>query len=220
MCAIFTVRYSTKTIKNIYGVKLDASLKDIPDDTVAPFKLAPAIHMKNGELVAEAMQFSLLPRWSKERKPKFATYNARLDSVDEKASFKDAFTKRHCVVPISAFVEPIYTGKLAGNMVAFESESEPILSAAGIWEEWTSKTSGEIVHSFALLTHDPMPFVEKTGHDRSPLFLTSAGTQEWLASEGQKPDHLKKLLLDHRLVPPLSAAIHRPMKEGWQKRAH
>lgn len=187
-------------------------------DLITPFSMAPVIVKTEDQITLDLMQFSLLPSWSRERKPKFSTYNARLESVAERASFKNAFVRRHCLVPISTFIEPIYKGDMAGNMVGFSDPRDPILSAAGIWEEWVSKSSGEIVHSFAIITHDPIPFVAQVGHDRSPLFLDPEGAEAWLNSENEKPAQLNQLLLDHRLVPPLSAAIHRPLKDGWQKR--
>ncbi|MBS1982761.1 MAG: SOS response-associated peptidase family protein [Bdellovibrionales bacterium] len=103
-------------------------------------------------------------------------------------------------------------------MVAFASDSAPLLTAAGIWEEWISPETGEVVRSFALLTDEPMPFVAQTGHDRSPLFLTDEGAQRWLSSDGENPAALKKLLQRYKFVPKLSAHVYRPLKDGLQKR--
>ena len=65
------------------------------------------------------MNFSLITSWSKERKPEFATHNARLFSEDgdpifKKPTWRGPFSSNHCVIPISKFVEPIYTGEYAG----------------------------------------------------------------------------------------------------------
>jgi len=53
------------------------------------------------------MRFSLLPSWSKEPKVKFATYNARVESILEKATWRTPFSRNHCLVPMTGFFEAI-----------------------------------------------------------------------------------------------------------------
>ena len=218
MCSQFTQRFGPgeliATIKLIKELGIFAA----PSPNVLPRQNALVIASHDGSIQVDEMQFSLLPRWSSEPKVKYATHNARLETIEEKASFKDAFVKRHCVVPMSGFVEPIYDGALAGNMVEFQPTVTPIIFAAGIWEEWISKQSGEVIQSFSVITHEPIPFVRKTGHDRSPVFLSPEGSEEWLASEGSGHNELKASLMKHRLVPELNVEISRPMRPGWEKR--
>lgn len=56
------------------------------------------------------MRYSLVPNWSKEAKVKFATHNARLESIDEKPTWKTVFSEQHCLVPLTDFIEPILPG--------------------------------------------------------------------------------------------------------------
>ncbi|MEQ1878734.1 MAG: SOS response-associated peptidase family protein, partial [Bdellovibrionia bacterium] len=198
---------------------------------IAPHLPAPVIiETKNGREL-RMMNFSLIPSWSKEARPKFATYNARLETPDErtggatyifqKPTWKQAFERRHCLVPIDKFVEPAYHGKLAGNMVSFSQESEEPMTAAGIWETWENRETGEIVESFTILTDDPIPFVEKSsGHDRSPVFLNRDAFAEWLATDAHQKDgvHWIKFLRKHRADYDLEINVDRPMKPGWEKR--
>jgi len=218
MCSQFTQRFGPGELIAALKVIKDLGIFAAPKPSVLPRQNALVVASHDGSIQVNEMQFSLLPRWAKEPQVKFATHNARFDTVEEKASFKDAFIKRHCVVPMSGFVEPIYEGDLAGNMVEFCPPKGQLLMAAGIWEEWISKESGEVIQSFSVITHDPIPFVRKTGHDRSPLFLTSDGSEEWLATEGEESKELKASLLRHRFVPDLDASVSRPMRPGWEKR--
>jgi putative SOS response-associated peptidase YedK len=122
-------------------------------------------------------------------------------------------------VPLSQFIEPIYTGEKAGNMVAFAPEGVEFLWAAGIWEQWVSQTTGEVIESFAILTDAPIPFVAKVGHDRSPVFLRESDLGVWLGSPGRDPRLLLKEVLALRCVPLLRAEVDRPLAAGWEKRA-
>lgn len=184
---------------------------------IVPHALAPVAVGDHLEL----MRFSLLPRWSREPKVKFATYNARLDTALEKPTWKEPFLRRHCIVPISRFLEPVYQSRkgLEGNMVAFTAPE--LLLAAGIWDEWSDGKAAEAlrIRSFALLTDGPSDFVADVGHDRQPVFLSPERAEEWLANEGEKGEGLRTFLKEMAEEPDFRVEIDRPLARGWEKRA-
>lgn len=52
-------------------------------------------------------EFGLLPFWSKERKIKYSTFNARSETVETASSFKTPWAKRQrCIIPADHVVEP------------------------------------------------------------------------------------------------------------------
>jgi putative SOS response-associated peptidase YedK len=139
--------------------------------------------------------------------------------VVEKPTWKDAFQKRHCLVPLTDFIEPIYDGEFAGFMVAFREASESWLLAAGIWEQWVDAGTGEIIESFAIITSTPDEFIARTGHDRSPLFLSSEEGKKWLAATNNEPSGLRSALEARKARGiTFTAERFRPMKAGWEKR--
>lgn len=111
-----------------------------------------------------------------------------------------------------------YEGRFAGHMVVFSPKSGQLIYVAGIWDEWVNQTSGEVVQSFAIITHDPPPFVAGVGHDRCPIFLDEDHGHEWLTSAGTPQQELKEFLIASAQVPDLQAESHRPMRPGWEKR--
>ncbi|MEK7690911.1 MAG: SOS response-associated peptidase family protein, partial [Bdellovibrionota bacterium] len=105
MCAQFMIKANLKELARRFGTR------EIPDADLVAWKGAPRVVPYSlgpvwlpGEL--KLMQFSLLPSWSKEKKVKFATHNARLDGVDTKPTWRKVFRERRCVVPMTDFVEP------------------------------------------------------------------------------------------------------------------
>ena len=198
------------------------------EQRVMPFAPAPVVVGSPKGRAVESMTFSLIPSWSKDRKPKFATHNARLHSTDEKTgkdvpiyqkpTWREPFVKRHCLVPIKEFIEPSYRGELAGNMLRFFQRDTRPLAAAGIWDSWTSKETGEVIYSFSIITIDPAQFIQDNGHDRMPLFLDENSYDEWLTSENQKPAELVSFLEKHQAPVTWDVAVDRPMKAGWEKR--
>lgn len=97
-------------------------------------------------------EFGLLPFWSKERKIKYSTFNARSETVETAASFKTPWAKRQrCIVPADWVVEPDWrSGKSVPTAIS-RSDGEP-MGLAGLWDRWLDKTTGEVVHSFTMLT--------------------------------------------------------------------
>jgi len=199
-----------------YGVPVETrvDIGNFYDRVIVPYTPAPVVI---GQQV-QIMNFALLPNWSKEPKVKFATHNARLEGIEEKPTWKNVFIERHCLVPLSEFIEPIYEGEFAGNMVAFSEHNGEELLAAGVWDEWVNRKTGEVIHSFAIITHEPPPFVANTGHDRCPIFLNLEAGEEWLSNQNATATELKRFLLTRNTVPEFSVAKHRPMKPGWEKR--
>jgi len=199
-----------------FGIPSEAriDIEEFYDQLIVPYRPAPVL--VNGEM--RIMKFSMVPSWSKEPKVKFATHNARLESIDEKPTWKSVFTQRHCLVPMTDFIEPIYEGDFAGNMVAFSAKDDEIIYAAGVWDEWVNRETGEVTQSFAIITQDPPPFVASTGHDRCPVFLEKAAGDEWLRNIKSPPNTLKAFLQEKTHTPDFKAVKHRPMRPGWEKR--
>ncbi|MGE0616565.1 MAG: SOS response-associated peptidase family protein [Bacteriovoracia bacterium] len=183
---------------------------------VAPGTLAPVIAGyvgKPGPARVGELRFSLVPAWSLTEtsakagasRPKFATYNARLEGISTKPTWREPFARRHCLVPMSGFIEPIYASPafpgLENSMVSFRSPD--FVMAAGIWEEAT--------RSFAIITDSPIPFVEKVGHDRSPLFLRPSAWAEWLFGP-PTPEAATAFLRANREDPSLAPIVDRPLK--------
>jgi len=209
MCAQYRIKAKIKDLEFYFSV----TVEDIIDwiDHMVPHNMAPVVTGGNIKL----MKFSLLPSWSREPKVKFATHNARIETVAEKPTWKKPFLRNHCVVPMNSFIEPIYEGSLAGNMVSFNSDS--LLCAAGIFDSWTNRATGEVIESFAVITSEPCAFVREVGHDRQPVFLAKDDALEWASLSGP-PEKLVSFLHEKAVVPRLTTSIERPLKAGWEKR--
>lgn len=213
MCAQYIVKLQALDLETIFGISI---ADDIPPwvERITPYTNAPVI-THNG---IHMMNFSLIPSWATERKQKFASYNARIETVIEKPTWRKPFESKRCLVPISKFIEPIYDHEYAGNMVAFERKDHEPLFAAGIYDLWVDKKTGEEVPSFAMLTSPALEFVKRIGHDRSPIFLPKEAFTEWLKPEKENPQKLVNFLREQRLNPPLIVEKDRAMKPGWEKR--
>lgn len=219
MCAAYTIQGPVKNIEMPFGPKLRNLLPYTEtDQRIVPYRPAPVVVQFPQGLSLTEMSFSLVPSWSKEKKVKFATHNARIETVLEKPTWKKPFLSHRLLVPISYFVEPIYENEYAGKMVQFVPKNHKLLFAAGIYDEWIDKSSGEILNSFSILTSEPPPFIAQAGHDRCPIFLKQSGFEPWLEARKKEGPELLELLQQHREEINVEVKIDRAMKPGWEKR--
>lgn len=217
MCAQYTIKTKASVLINDYKIYLSADIVEI-NERILPHKIAPVLVLnKDSNLILTSMNFSLIPSWSKDPKIKFATHNARIETVTEKPTWKIPFSKQHCLVPLNAFYESVYEGPHAGNIISFHTEHSDLLFAAGIFDFWKSEVSKDSFYSFSILTREPSSFIESNGHDRSPLFLKFEDGKKWLQLLNDNPASLD--FLNSRFYEPeLAVEIDRPLKTGWEKR--
>ena len=220
MCAQFLIKSRVKDLAKKFGLILppDFDADEKLDERILPYREAPVVVKRGGAPALAKMFFSLVPSWSKEPKVKFATHNARIESVAEKPTWKKPFASQRCLVPLTHFIEPIYINKFAGNMVQFHQADDSLLAAAGVYDVWTNKETGEVRESFAILTEEPPQFVAETGHDRCPIFLREEIFSEWLAPEKKASTELFALIEKSHAILKLDVKIDRPLAKGWEKR--
>jgi|GEM_PF-2749984 len=163
-----------------------------PISGVYPLSHVPVIRPGNeGNRELVTCEWGLLPRWWKPtaKAPKRQGYqrhcfNARSETVADKPSFREAFKRRRCLMPASAFFE-------RGHYFALNDDRP--FAFAGLWERWGE--GEEIVESCTLITTEPNAEVRSVGHDRMPVLLTSEDEYaRWLDREVIEYERLEPLL--------------------------
>lgn len=134
-------QYSLETdIENLKNENVDVGqLKDLLTLRILPSQLVPVIVKTKTGLKLTPMKFSLVPSWSEESKVKFATHNARIESITEKPTWRTPFKSQHCIVPMTGFFESVYEGPEAGHIIKFLPRDGKVLWAAGLFDYWQSK---------------------------------------------------------------------------------
>lgn len=214
MCAQYEMTFSAE----ILAKKLHAqtSAPQTLMGRIFPYSRALVLIRREGTTLLEPMMYNLIPAWSLEKKTKFATYNARVETIDQKPSFKKTLGRYHCIVPMTSFFESVREKRFAGNIVKFSSP-EPLM-AAGLYDIWTNKQTGEILESFAIITKEPPAFVADAGHDRCPVFLKGDAVNQWLTPSSRNPKQWKEFLLKTDIDQSITAEIDRPLKNFTQVR--
>ena len=111
-----------------------------------------------------------------------ATFNARAVTVESKPAFRNAFKRSRCLIPISGYYEWQNTpsGKQPWYFAA--ADGSPLLTAAGLWDEWKDRSTSERLKSCTMIITEPNEFAAET-HDRMPVFLTEEQFAPWLSGD-------------------------------------
>ena len=69
--------------------------------------------------------------------------SARAETVETKQVFRDAFKRTRCLIPMSGYYEwqDTPSGKQPWYFTA--ADGSPLLTAAGLWDEWKDRSTGE-----------------------------------------------------------------------------
>ena len=160
MCGRFALYAPHSKIHEFFDADVGA-LEFAARYNIAPMQVAPVIRQRpNGERVAHLLRWGLIPSWSKDDKIAQHTFNALAETIAEKPSFRAAFKRRRCIVPVSAFFEwRAIPGEKKKQKLRFSSPDAAPLAIAGLWESWTPPDTGETVESYTIITTSANEFM-------------------------------------------------------------
>lgn len=213
MCSNYGLNTKYQRLKDL-GISLAYDEGEI-NERFLPYTKVPVVVPTSQGLKLTAMNFSLVPAWSKEPKVKFATHNARIETVIEKPAWREPFQSKHCLLPMTNFFESAYQGPHAGYIISFSSD---LMFAAGLFDVWTNPQTKEQLFSCTILTTEPSAFILENGHDRTPIFLNFEDGKQWLKLRAPEME-MVDFLLSKNVYPDLQVSRDRALKSGWEKRA-
>lgn len=192
MCGRYTLARSQQELSERFGIK-QLFVDFEPRYNIAPTQMAPVVINDAGENKIELFRWGLIPSWMKEFAKGKPLINARAETLTEKASFRNAFKKRRCLVPADGFYEWKQQAS-ARNKSPFYicSQQEEILAFAGIWEEWNSEEGGSL-RSFAIITCQANEEISSL-HERMPVIIPPALEKVWLENDSKNTGDLLALL--------------------------
>ncbi len=160
-----------------------------PRYNVCPTTTIDAIVEEEGERKYQPMRWSLVPSWWSKpiKEMKMATFNARAETVESKPMFRSAWkANKRCIIPVSGYYEwQAIEGDKPQPWYFTQRDGSPIISVAGIWDEWTDKQTGDKLKSCAMIICEPSKFVAEV-HDRMPVLLKPDQFEPWLSGDTGK----------------------------------
>lgn len=188
MCGRYAVLPNPKG--NAKSAKLLAKSLKEAHYNAAPSQTLPVITNDKPDSV-QFFSWGLQPSWAKDAKAVKRSINARAETLAEKPFFRTLLKSKRCLVPADSFFEWQVTphGKVPYRLLL---KSEDSFSFAGLWDEWLDESTGEILHTYTIITTASNDLV-KPIHDRMPVMLSPEEEELWL-DEHESQEELLSLL--------------------------
>ncbi len=185
-----------------------------PRYNIAPTQSVAAIRADEaGQRSLAMLRWGLVPHWAKDISIGNRLINARAETVAEKPAFRQAFSRRRCLVLASGFYEWGETpaGKVPYFMAPRNGEC---LAFAGLWERW--RGGDDILESCTIITTTANATLTKV-HQRMPAILAADAQVRWLAGETPATERLSLLRPapeDELEVRQVRRTVNNPRNEG------
>lgn len=163
-----------------------------PQYEVRPTEPAVVLRRRDAGVELARLRWGLIPFYH--RGPvkawKFATFNARAESVKRTPSFREPFKRRRCLVAADGWVEWNGTGRPKPKFYIDRRDSAPSCFA-GLWDSCDTDDAG-MIESFTIVTQPPGPATAAVDavpgalrtlgdvHDRAPVVLVQTEWARWL----------------------------------------
>lgn len=198
MCGRFTRIVPLVSIMTRFAISNQVNEKEYKSSyNVAPGQNINAIindgrHNRFGQL-----RWGLIPSWVKDPKIGNKLINARAETIAVKASFREAFLKRRCLLPADGFYEWKHDNenKKMKTPMRFQLKSGELFALAGIWESWTAP-DGHKIFTCAIITTEANELMAPI-HNRMPVILRKEDEKFWLDPSNHDREALSKLLIPY-----------------------
>lgn len=180
MCANF----KPITLAQLKSQNLPEISFEYPDEVYPNYDL-PLLFQSEQGLEWRKVGFGMVPKWSEDESIALKTYNARNETLLQKASFMNAVSKcKFGVIPVSEFYESKYIDNKPQRWGVRRKDGKPAYIAA-LYE--ICQKGEEIIRSATMITMNaidhPMmkEFHEPGDVKRSVVVIPHARLEEWLS---------------------------------------
>jgi putative SOS response-associated peptidase YedK len=218
MCGRYRLTAKERYIRDHFGLDDDPTWA--PRWNIAPTQQVPIVRQERTEpkRTFTLVRWGLIPSWAKDRAIGYKTINAMSETAAAKPAFRDAMTRRRCLIPTDGFYEWKRIGTKEKQPYSFGMSDDSVFAFAGLWERWRDPT-GESVLTCTILTTQPNSLVADV-HDRMPAILRPEDYELWLdpgvTDAAIVADCLKPF--EARLMKkyPVSARVNRPENDDQE----
>lgn len=166
---------------------LDAALaagvepEGLPSWNVGPQGTLFGVSEHHEARVMDAIRWGLVPSWAKDPLVGNRMFNARAEGITEKPSFRNAFSRRACVIPVDGFYEWDHRPGANRQPHFFTRVDEDPVLLAGLYEFWRDPAieHAEPLATCTVITTTPNADIDEI-HDRMPVVLSRDEVEVWL----------------------------------------
>jgi putative SOS response-associated peptidase YedK len=178
---------SASDLAAIFDIEHEAGALPAPSWNVKPTEQIPIVleSIKSNPAVRrlEPARWSLVPTFSPELTSAFATFNARVETVAEKPTFRTALAKTRAIIPTAGYYEWRTVGAEKTPFFVHSDDGLP-LALAGLYSWWRDPALGQDDPARWVLTATVLTMPAQGAltelHDRMPVVLPEEAWDRWL----------------------------------------
>lgn len=199
MCYTIEINLTREQIQKRFNAKFKNGSDFEPRKRVSAFTLPelPVICSDSKDEI-KLFTWGLIPFWVRNEEDadsiRKKTFNARAESLADKASYKNSFKSKRCLVLADGFYEWHTRGKEKIPYFINLKDNNPF-ALAGLYDNWLNRQTGEYINTFTVITTRANPMLEKIHNlkKRMPVILPPGIEKQWLDINLQPAD-LKAML--------------------------
>ncbi len=150
---------------------------------LAPSERAPVIRWIDGGAQLDELRFGLVPFFAKGQPGRYATFNARVETLETSASFRGPWRRaQRCLVPALGFYEWHLNPDGSKQPYYVALTDRPVFAFAGLWDRSVAD-DGTALESFTIITMSANALLSRihNAKRRMPAILTREAERVWLA---------------------------------------
>jgi putative SOS response-associated peptidase YedK len=184
MCFHSKQTKSAQEVENRFNAKIERTelFQSIEDNNGFNFPKNPIITNEKPNII-QHYNWGLIPSWAIDDDIKKLTLNARIETINEKPSFKNSINKR-CLVIANGFYEWQWLDSKGKNKIKYEIGigNDELFAFAGLYSQWINTITGEIKDTYTIVTtqaNEIMAEIHNT-KKRMPIILKPEDEEKWL----------------------------------------
>ena len=188
MCGRYNIVTDAGALVDAFDIivnEFGENLLDSPRFNVPPTSILPLVRLHESRRTLSPAHWGLLPHWAKDKKLAFKTFNARSETITEKASFRSPIKKSRCVVPSTGWFEWRKEGDVKQP---YYFDTGALIPFAGVCA-WHPEFE---LLSFSIITTSANTAVSEI-HHRMPVILEPDRVDDWMSPETGMPHVLSML---------------------------
>ena len=169
MCGRYMMTSPVEALRQLFLFEERPNL--MPRYNIAPTQDVPIVRLTRDGQARELImvRWGLVPFWADDLKIGNRLINARRESVHTMRPFREAYSRRRCLVPADGFFEWRKEGKARQPFLIRRRDHAPF-AFAGLWERWKDPSDGTVIRSCTIITCPANELVAPI-HDRMPVIL-------------------------------------------------
>jgi putative SOS response-associated peptidase YedK len=155
MCGRVVQASNPLRLSIVEGLTVPDSHAKPPSYNAAPSQLLYVIRENHdtGERVLGLLRWGLIPHGCTDPEGGRKPINARAESVAQLPTFRAAYAKRRCIVPVDCFFEwrAVEGGRVKQPFAIAMKDRTPF-ALGGLWENWRDPQNGDWIRTVAIIT--------------------------------------------------------------------